>query len=482
MAGTINSLGIGSGVLTADVIDKLKANDVSNIITPMDRKITLNQQKGQALDLLKSLLTTFKANASSLADDTLYQKRTVSGNNDGVSVTALAGTAIQSFSIANVQLAKKDVVESGSFSSSTASVLKDPSLLPANFAGTLQLTIGSKNPLSTVIPTNFSISYTKNTTLEELKNSINDAAGTKVTASILQTGASAYNLVITSKETGEAQSISLTDTTGELAGQFTANILNPAAGLQTIQSAQDASFNYNGIPVTRSTNTINDLVDGVTKSVTINLLQNNAGSTISITQNKQIIADEVKSLSTAYNSLMKQLDDMTLADLENGKAGIFNGDNTIKGIKREITKMMTSINAQGHGLAQYGIGLDEKGVMSFTQADFDTQMNTDSTALEAFFSGATDTKGNYTEGIFGNLDTLLNSYTGTNGLMGTLTDASTHDLKSLNNNKTRSQVMLDARYATMSTRFAAYDSMISRLNNQFASLNQQIQAMANSKN
>lgn len=467
MAGTISSLGIGSGVLTADTIDKLKANDVSNIITPMDRKITLNQQKAQALDLLKSLLTTFKANASSLADDTLYQKRTVSGNNDGVSVTALAGTAIQSFSISNVKLAQKDVIESGSFATPQTSVLNPAALAnPAFTTGTLQLAINGQT---------YTIPYDKNATLETLQASINDVAGTKVTASILQTGATANNLVITSKETGTNQAITLTDMSGGLADQL-------GTGLQKLQTASDASFNYNGIPITRSTNTINDLVDGVTKSVTINLLQNNASSTISITQNKQIIADEVNSLSTAYNSLIKQLDDMTLADLQNGKAGIFNGDNTVKGIKREITKMMTSVNAQGHGLAQYGIGLDEKGVMSFTQSDFDTQMNTDPTALEAFFSGATDTKGNYREGIFGNLDSLLNSYTGTNGLMGTLTDGSAHDLKSLHDNKTRSQAMLDARYATMSARFAAYDSMISRLNNQFASLNQQIQAMANSKN
>ena len=42
MAGLISSLGVGSGVLTSDVIDKLKANEQNLTITPIDNKITLN--------------------------------------------------------------------------------------------------------------------------------------------------------------------------------------------------------------------------------------------------------------------------------------------------------------------------------------------------------------------------------------------------------------------------------------------------------
>jgi len=91
----------------------------------------------------------------------------------------------------------------------------------------------------------------------------------------------------------------------------------------------------------------------------------------------------------------------------------------------------------------------------------------------------TDTEGNYTEGIFGNLDTLLNSYTDSDGLMKTLVDSSASELNSLNSSKSRSQEMLDARYNTMSARFAQYDSLISKLNNQFSSLQQQISAMIN---
>lgn len=461
MAGTVSSLGIGSSVLTADVIDKLKANDTANMITPIDNKITTQAQKKSALDLLSSLLSSFKANASSLSDDTLYQKRSVTGNNDAVSVTALSGSAIQSFSISNTVMAKKSVLESGSFSSETATV--------SSGSGTLSLSVDGSS---------YDIDYTSTTSLLDLKESINTKAGTKVMASILQTGENEYHLVLTSKETGASQNISLSDSVGGTLNNElkTYDASTNPTGVQSIQSASDASFKYNGITITRASNSVDDLVVGVT----INLLQDGGSTNIGITQNTTAISDEVKNLATSYNTLVKQLDDMTLSDLTNGKVGIFNGDNTIKAIKREVTKMMTSINENGQSLAQYGIGLTEAGVMTFTKSEFDAKMSADPTGLEAFFSGSTSASGEYTEGVFGNLDTLLNYYTGSSGLMSTLTEASKNETKALTEEKTRATALLTARYDTMTARFAMYDSIISKLNSQFASLQQQISAMVNS--
>lgn len=463
MAGTISSLGIGSSVLTADVIDKLKAADTSNMITPIDNKITTQKQKASALDLLNSLLSTFKASTSSLADDTLYQKRSVSGNNDAISVTALAGSDVQNFSISDTVLAKKSVLESGSFASETSTI--------SSGSGTLSLSVDGSN---------YNINYTNTTSLLDLKESINNTAGTKVTASILQTGANEYHLVLTSKETGASQNISLSDSVGGTLNNElkTYDATTNPTGVQSIQTASDASFKYNGITITRPTNTVDDLVIGVT----INLLQDGGSSNIGITQNTSAISDELKNFVTSYNTLTQQLDSMTLSDLDNGKVGIFNGDNTIKGIKREITKMITSLDSNGKSLAQYGIGLDQDGTMTFTQSDFDAKMSEDPAGLEAFFSGSTSSSGTYTEGIFGNLDNLMNSYTGSNGLMSTLVTASKDESTSLTAEKKRATALLDARYETMTARFAAYDSLISQLNNQFASLQQQINAMANSNN
>ena len=567
MAGTINSLGIGSGVLTADVIDQLKENDKAQQITPIDSKISLEQQKGDALDLLKSLMDSFQASVSSLDYDVLYQERTVSGNNSGVSVTAEAGVGIQSFSVDVTTLAKSNVLQSGAFG--------DPSDTFASVDGILNLNVGG---------TNYEIDYDTTMTLEDLKTEINTVAGDAVTASILRTGDSAYSLVITSDETGKDQAISLTNLSGTIdsklvsdaqvsgtfagtassvatgAGQMNinvggtdyqidytdgmslqtladtinadaslgsvlgasvvqygtndyrlvlsakeatqdqaititdlgpgvldANLLNAAGtsvsgDMNVVQDAVDAAFLYNGIEMTRSSNTVTDIALGMT----INLLNEGESANISITQDTQKVADELSSMVTSYNTLISQLDDMTLSDLEAGQVGIFNGDNTIKNISREISRIITSVSDEGYSLAQFGIGLEQDGTMTFDETEFTTKFEEDPEMAEAYFSGATvvDTYGNDNtiEGVFTRLNDLLDSYVGVSGFMNTLVTSNSSTLTSLQEERTRAMELIDARYEAMTARFVQYDAIISRLNNQFSVLQQQIEMAINANN
>jgi flagellar hook-associated protein 2 len=670
MSGALSSLGIGSGVLTATVIDQLKAADTANIITPIDNKITLNNQKSQALDLLSSLLTSYKSSVSGLGDDTLFQGRTVSGSNDYASVTSVAGSQIQDFSLNVTNIAKKSVLESSSYTSTTAPI--------ATGSGTLNLGIGGKN---------YSISYTASTTLSDLKQAINDAAGSSVTASTLQTGTSKYNLVLTSNTTGQNQTISLSDVSGNLSGtnlltkntksgsflaaddfvaatgssgtmtlnvggttanfaytgttklqgmadminadstmstkvsasivQYGTNdfrmVLTPKSadvassismsdsaggGLSTkltfgasvsagsmgiIQDGTDANFTFNGISMTRSTNTITDIASGMT----VNLLKDGGSANISITQDLSNVKTSMQTMVSSYNTLISQISDMTAYDATAGKVGIFNGDSTIKNISREITRMVTSVDSKGYALPNYGINLDEKtGQMSFDQNAFNTKINADPAGTEAFFSGKTtvtstgNTKtGSFassstlissgasgtmgisigstpysfaysgtttlqqmadginadstintnltasivqygtsdyrmvltpksqavgekinitdsvgggllaamkstvttsdvvttTDGIFTSLNSLLNSYTSsTTGLVTNLTQAAKDTTTTLTADRVKANALLTARYDTMTTKFAAYDSMISKMNAAFASLKQQI--------
>lgn len=462
MAGTINSLGIGSGVLTADIIDKLKNRDTSLIITPIDNKIVLQKQKGQALSLLNSLLSSFKSSVSSLSNDALYQGRTTAGNTSAVSVSAAAGVNVQSFSISNTKLALNDIHQSGTFSSTTAPIASGGS-------GTMTLTSGGLS---------FGINYTNTMTLEELKDAINLQASDKIQASILQVGATDYRLVLRSKETGVNEKIVTTDTGGFLDQKLITYdpVTNPTGTMEEVQAAEDASFKYNGITLTRSSNVITDITPGVT----INLLQDSTSITshISITQDVDTIAAEVSTLVKSYNTLLSQLKDMTTTDVEAGKAGIFNGDNSINAIGREVTRLMTSINGQGNSLALYGIDLDETGAMSFKTSTFTNKFNSDAIASSKFFSNVAS-DGATENGVFTQLSTLMTRYTGSNGTLTTLTKGSETELKALTANRTRSLALLEARYASMAARFAAYDSMISKINSQFSSLKQQIDAQAN---
>ncbi len=576
MAGVISSLGMGSGVLTASVIDQLKANDTTLTVTPIDNKITLNTKKQASLTQLSSLVASFKSSASSLEDGSLYQKRTVSGSNSDVEVTADTGVAIQNFSISDTKLATTNVMQSGTFSASTDKI--------STGSGTMNINING---------TDYKIAYDSSMSYDDLKTKINDTAGSDVSATILQTGDSAYSLVINSKTTGKNQQMSITDlgtttTAGSLnstlindtlsAGTFAAktSLIAPtapaspatstltlnAAGVDTtfnydntttlsdladminndptanqsvsasirkdlngqynlvltaknaaenqpisltdqsggtldaslvgnssvdggstdIQTASDSSFKYNGITLTRSSNTISDITVGVT----INLLNSNASANIAITQDAQPIKDALQGLVDNYNAMSTQLDAMTLTDTAAGTVGLFNGDSSINGIGRDIRRILTSVDSNtGLGLAQYGLNLNRDGSMSFDSAAFDKKMAESPDAMATYFSGQTtvDANGNTTttDGVFTTLFNDVKNLTTANGTLSTLSTGLTTQSTSLQSDRQRAIALLNSRYDAMTARFVAYDSIMTNLNNQFSSLQQQITMAVNGK-
>ena len=458
MAG-ISSLGVGSGVLTSDVIDKLRAGNEAQVIKPLDTKIQTASLKLKSFDFLNTLMDTFQKSVSKLSSDIVFLGRSVSGSNSAVTVSAADGSDLQSFSLSNIVMAKGDI-----WHSPISSTSKTTALVPAPVgANQLSIGVGTNTP--------FTINYSDTTTLQDLATAINDTAGAQVTASILQTGASSYELVVKSDGVGANQNITFGDSGTLLT---TLGMDNIAAKMQ---SAGDASLLYNGIAITRPTNDITDLINGVTVSLK---QDQTTSSNISITQNKTELSTEMSLLVQSYNTLMSNIGDMTVYDKAAGKVGVFNGDNYIKSITRELNKIMTSVDSSGKSLVDYGIDIDRNGVMSFDSAVFDAKMTQDPTSLQNFFSGSY-ANGVDTPGIFDTLYDKMKSYTSSNKSLDTYQANLNKTLDKLNKDRTTMTTRLDARYEIMTKQFSAYDAIISKINSQFSSLKQMIdaQAMAN---
>ncbi|HEX5622847.1 MAG TPA: flagellar filament capping protein FliD, partial [Sulfuricurvum sp.] len=275
MAGTISSLGVGSGILTQDVLDQLRKVDEANFITPLQTKINIAANQFKAMGQIGTWMSDLATAAYDLQSYSLYTERSASVTGSGVSVTVAANTDIQSFSVEVVSLAKKTIMESGSFANTT-----DPI---ASGSGSMNLNVGG---------TNYTINYDATTTLESLKNTINSVAGDKAGASIVQLATGDFRLFLSSKETGLSQTMALTDTTGLLSGtQLT-------TGMSTIQAGTDATFKFNGQTATRSSNVISDLVTGAT----ITLQTEGGTANVDITQNRDVILEKINAFVEKYNT------------------------------------------------------------------------------------------------------------------------------------------------------------------------------------
>lgn len=367
MAGSISSLGIGSSVLTSDVIDQLRDVDESAIITPIDRKLETNTTQQSDLSALTILVSTLKSSASSLSNYSLYHQRNVSTNGDSATLTASAGVSVQDLSIDVQQLAQKDIYQSNTFS--------DDSSTFASADDTLTLTIGGKD---------YTFDVTSSTTLSELATEISNNSDDKIQARVMNVGGdNPYRLIIQSANTGEDNAITfggasiLTDL-----GLDDASI-NAVDG-NRLSSAQDAKFTYNNILIQRDSNEISDITTGVT----IKLLETGS-TTFGITQDTSKITEEIESFVNAYNDLINNLSTATDYDSETGNSGTFQGTSEITSIERSINRLLLGADNDGRSLVDYGLELNESGLLTFESSTLAAKLSSDPTDVESFFLGMT---------------------------------------------------------------------------------------------
>ncbi len=447
MASALSSLGLGSqGALSYKVIDQLRAADNKIIITPIDNKIIKNQTKTNDLSALTTLTASLKAETSTLSSEMSYLKRTATSSNTGVSVSVKDGTEIQDFSFNVTTLAKRDINESKSFAKQTDTF--------ASANDTINFNINGKNYTVDILPTD---------SIKTFKDKIFGATNGKITASLLNVGGTnPYKLVLKSTDTGANNAITVTS----------AGITNGTTnlGLINIQPAGDLNATFNGVQITRTTNTVSDLIIGAT--ITAN---NKVNSNISITQDTSAISGSISSFVTRYNSLMSNLSESTKYDVKTKVAGAFQGTSEVKSLKSDISRYLLSIDSSGRNLSDYGVTLNSAGTLEFNKTTFDSKIKSNSSDVENFL------RGNGTaNGFFTNYNSMLSNYIDkNNGILTRYNTELSDEKKTLKKSKITSTTRLDTKYATMVKKFSAYDSIISKLNASFQSLSMQISGVVN---
>ncbi len=451
----INSLGIGSGVLTADVIDQLRAADESTLLNPIDGRIVANKTKSASLVSIETLLNALKSSATDLNDATAYTSRTVDISGSGITVTADDGVPEQSFTLSTTTLAKKEILESSValFGAGSDKVSQDGS------SGTFDITIGG---------TTHQIVYDDQTTLDQLVSEINATAGADVTASTVQVANGDFRLILTSVNTGADQTITTADSGGTGTGLAGTGL----TAMDTVQAADDATFVFNGITVTRSTNEITDLINGVT----IKLLEEGQSNQVTIAQDKEALTAKMQNFVDSYNNVITQVNTLINSG-EGATAGVFSGDNFIKSISRELAGIVSSRNQDNTSLVDYGISFDKTGTMLFKSTDFLAKLESDPEGTELMLSGDVTT-----DGIFDTIEDKVRSYVSYGGLIDNYEDGLDSKLDTLEKQRERISKMLDSRYEIMAKQFAAYDLAISKINANFGALQQQILAANNANN
>ena len=149
-------------------------------------------------------------------------------------------------------------------------------------------------------------------------------------------------LILTTLATGLSETINVTADDGELG-------LNPNLGIRygsdgslvQTQAAQSAEIEVNGLTITRDSNLVTEVINGVT----LNLKKADIGTPINLTlgSDASSIITKVESFVEAYNELKVLSGELTTFDLERGESGLLLGDSTLRGITSQIRNVMNSV-------------------------------------------------------------------------------------------------------------------------------------------
>lgn len=445
-----------SNIDVAGIVEQLMTVE-NRPLDALKAKITQQNTVISDLGVIKGKVSTFQEALRAFQDPTTFNSASASSTNTAVVGVLASNGAIKgnySVSVNAVALATK--ATAGGYASATALAGIDAG---AGFA----ITIGTTTYNTKGTPAGTAV-IGANPTVTDLKNWIN-ALAKDVSASVVQTTANQYSLMIQGTKTGINNAVTFTGLT--------------SPGTISTIAAQDASFSIDGIAFTRNTNTVSDILSGVT----LNLMKaSETAQTISITKGVDVSSAAINTLVKAYNELMSSYKEMTANSSNSSKPGTFaNSPTALSFINQIKTSFAKGISYTEGGtlktmsLSTLGIDLQLDGTAKFNSTSFATASANglqDVLAL-GVAAGYIDSSNN--------LNTFLTAQVKTGGVLDLQIQSENNSVRNLTKRQDDLQTRLISVQNNFISQYSALNALLFQLNNTSTALTSALDALTNSQ-
>lgn len=324
-------------------------------------------------------------------------------------------------------------------------------------------TLGAKTVQLVYGSTTQNITLTDQTNnLSGLRDAINNL-GIGVTASIITSDAT-HNYLSLSVNTPGQTTLKLQDV--PLGGDGKPDYNGtPANLLATTNSGTNAVFQLNNLPVTRSTNSISDLIPGVSLT-----LQGTTGSSqtvnIVLATDPSQLSSAIQTFTQNYNALQDQL-----TAQRGPSAGMLSGDYLINNLSEDMWQLGTYQGSGGiKSLSDLGVTFDTSGKMSFNPNVFSSLSDSQISGAMKFFGSS-----NSGFGAIANRFTQLSDPA--LGLIRQQEDGYDQQNADLTNQINATTQRNAVRQAALNSKLQAADALVAKLQSQQTMLNASIQAL-----
>ncbi len=386
-----SAIDVNSIVSSLMSVEKQPLSLITNQKTAYEAKLT-------AYGTLKSALSTFQTSVTALSSASKFNAQSATSATPSIyTATANGSATIGNYAITVDQLAKSQKIALDGVANTTDVI----------GTGTLTIAFGSYKPevVSPATPASFTANPDKasfnvvinssNNTLAGVRDAINAANG-GVTATIVNDG-TANRLVITSKDTGEVNSLKITvaDSDGDNTDNTGLSRLayDPLAtagsgkNMSQLQAPLNALLNIDGIDVVKASNTVTDAIEGIT----LNLLgtSNNEPVNLAVASDQAKIKESVTAFVDAYNKVMDTLKTLTKYDETGKSSGKLLGDATARNVTAQLKSVISKTVDTGGtitSLTDIGVGFQRDGKLALDSTKLTDAVTNHFDDIAALFS------------------------------------------------------------------------------------------------
>ncbi|HNP60126.1 MAG TPA: flagellar filament capping protein FliD [Nitrospirales bacterium] len=452
--------GLGNGVDFGPVVDALVQAERFPIDALTQKKLQA-QKKQTELGLLGAKLLSFQGLGNSLRNRVSFNKNQVNvasaSAQTPLSASVSSSAASGTYQVTVNRLASAHQI----ISKASTAVSESDADIVSGASSTFQFQVGTGSI--------HTVNLDAASTLDDLRSAINDL-GAGVSASVLNTGSEAspqFRLVLSANETGLDQAITIVaDDT---------NLDMVTTGVDTFQAAQDSEVvlgatdgevGTTAITINRSSNTLTDVVTGLT----LNLQAVDASNpvTISVSQDHSAVKTAISDFVKGYNEIVTFVNERTFYNTETKERGIFVGESLARNV---LDRVRESVFSQIGGLTTYTgasqIGFETQttdGTIKLNEATLDSALSTNFSAVRDLFVK------NATTGTKGIAELVVDAIDGLDDIdTGSLTrrqNALTKQVKDFTSQITFKEEALTRFEQQQRLKFANLDGLLARLQSQ----------------
>ncbi|WP_457334765.1 flagellar filament capping protein FliD [Rhizobacter sp. P5_C2] len=465
---SVTSAGIGSGLDVESIITKLMAVEKLPV-AQLQTEATKVQTKISAYGSIQSAVSSFRDAAQALTRSATWGATTASSA-DASSITVSSGSsaAAGNYAVSVSKLAAAQSVASTSFASSSTVVGEGGLTIDV---GSWDVTEPGFKARATINSMNIAISATD--TLADVRDKINAAAG-GVSASIV-TDSSGARLVLSSSSTGVDNGFRVT-ASGSGPSAFAYDATDGSAAMTRTQTASDAKAKINGLEITSASNTLNDVVQGLT----MNLQKVTTGDVqVSVAQDNTSIKSALTNFTAAYNGLASLLKTQTKYDDATKTAGTLQGDSTAVSLQRQLRSMLTGTGSASSAfptLSSIGLEIQTDGTLKISDTKLTSALGNLTEMKKAFANS--DTVDSANDGFAQKLRALGDQVLGTDGSLAARTTGLNSSLKdnqerqdNITDRMTATEKRLRAQYTALDTKMAGLNTLSTYITQQIANWN-----------